>query len=1109
MTEKRAAGGWDLERLTRGGEWLLEANAGTGKTYNLVSLCLHLVEEQGRGIEQLLVVTFTRAAAAELQQRIGERLRQRLEQIGSSAQQADKAARLRTALERLDEAAICTIDAFYYRLCKEYAFELGLPFDLPPAKANQDNLRRACQAWWPLHQDAGSIEQFARCSISDPDSLASKLGQWRMHCAGELRFQPAQSEEEMLKRMKNRQAKEAKVQEAKVSREEAGLLQQLLSSADDEIRMLERQRINRGSVANFSDFQSLLQEQVCGKGERAQRLQQRLRNRWQAVLVDEAQDNNAAQFAIFCSLFVVAAGGDEKQQNTLIFVGDPKQAIYSFRGGDVYAWEQVRVRLLDDTLPPPLIDNWRSVPAQVGAVNAVFGDAQKLFGAVTQGATPPLFVPSRSAADADPFSLWVDGVCVDGLKMKTLSAPEGMPVDERRRAAAEACSFSIKKLLQQSQAVLVSHQQIRPLRAGDIAVLTRTNRQAELVAEELRRRNIACCLRSTLPVLKTPETFWLLTLMRALEDSAQHRLLRAALATPLLGGLGRDEEEVKAASARFREYGQVWRQQGFFAALMMLLAREQVPQRVLEQNGGARTLTNLLHIAELLAKHEQDYPYPSALLRCMQAMMQGAGVEEHELRLETDENLVQLATVHASKGLEYPLVFLPFLWNEGGNKKLPPMHSRDAKMKPCLDADLQRDTSAKDESKEESKEEAGRLLYVALTRAVSYTEAIWSELDYTAEVKEIVDLAASSDGTLPKAKREKMAKQVAQQLKGEIRALRRRHFVLEQQRKNLPRVLSAEQADAATRSKEESVAVADSGFALPFARKVEQSWRMYSYSSIASPAAATLAHRVAGGLEERVERPDYDGESVATGGDGTEEAVGIFAFPRGAHTGTFFHLALEDMVKHRRMQQLPRELTKLARDGLGTAQLPDSLAPVAAQALYDLVHAVFPDGDYCLADLPVGEHQALLFSELEFEFPLAAGWQRVLADYGFAPSEREGFHPGFMKGFIDLVWCKDGCYYLGDLKSNWLGDDAASYGTAALGVAAVQHGYDLQMALYSLALHRHLSLCLPGYDYEQHFGGGYLLFLRGCKAGESSGIWTFRPTAEQMRALDEGIGSRG
>ena len=1189
------------------GTTLIEASAGTGKTWNLCGLVLRLLLEQGLALPQILVVTFTKAATAELRARIRARIAQTLDGLDDppgglagadpfvatllgalrrrGLEDETMRRRLQLALQTFDETSIFTIHGFCQRALAEAPFAAALPLSgelgaddaelrqqvvndfwrrhvlapsaqaqaLPPALAAHLLERRDTPARWagllqrrvarPL---ARAIWPEAPPPAADAAALAARFAAlqtlWRQEAQAIVALvaaalprlpanvykpatlaQAAQGWEllllasgadsanfrlpklDLLTRTRLRAKKgHAAIQThpffdladellalaaqrwTSLEAQRLRLLRALLEEGPAALRALKR----RQRVMAFDDLLHDLHERLVGPGGTL--LAAALRARWPVALIDEFQDTDPLQWAIFDTLHGAAGA-------PLLLLGDPKQAIYSFRHADLHTYLQARGRA---QALRSLTENQRSTPGLLAALNALFGrqaDAFALPGLdylpVQAGAKPrPGFV-DRSEARA-PLQLW--------------SLPrddEGLPLakHEARAMAAQAVAGEIARLLAAARRGEVEHGG-RPLTAGDLAVLVRTHAEGARMRRALAAMGVGCAELSQADVHRSVDAEELERVLAAMLAPRHDGALRAALATGLMGldaaaieALAHDEAALLGHASRFAAYREAWVRQGVGPMLRRWLQQEQVAPRMLQREDGERRLTNLLHLAERLHEAAAQHAAPEALLRWLQAQRRhGGDSEAAQLRLESDRDLVAIVTIHKSKGLEYPLVFCPFLWDGGLGRGetlcagveyhdehgAAVMDFRPDAASPEVKAQLQRERAA----------ERVRLIYVALTRAVQrcylvvgpYRSGNSSAQAGAAPLNRL--LAGGCKALEPDridAAWAAFAAEAAPQVG--LQAL------------PLPRVQALPP----------QVVAPASLAALPAPAERAPSWVLGSFSGLVR------------GLRHESAARDHDdllpapGGATVGDGAGTAGASGplddddILAFPRGPEAGECLHALFERAdfgdpaswpaaaVHALRLhpqpradaaaaQGQPRRLLRLLRDVLHTPLAPGlELAQVSAARR--LVEWEF--------NLPVGRlSPAALSATLarhDFALPLPA----------FAPLQ------GFLRGFVDLAFEHDGRWYIVDWKSNHLGDTAADYAGRALADAVHGHGYGLQALLYALALHRHLRRRLPGYDAARDFGGALLLFVRGVRPGWRTedggpcGVFRLQPDAALLEAL--------
>jgi exodeoxyribonuclease V beta subunit len=517
--------------------------------------------------------------------------------------------------------------------------------------------------------------------------------------------------------------------------------------------------------------------------------------------------------------------------------------------------------------------------------------------------------------------------------------------------------------------------------------------------------------------------------------------------------------------------------------LRAFLERHDVMCRLLEYRDGERRVTNLLHLAERLHCQGETRGV-GGLIAWLAAKRSapGSGDEEELLRLESDENLVKILTVHVAKGLEFPLVFCPFLWDGGlRSAKDDPVafHDPSGACRPALEFGSDAGSSARVQAMREERAESLRLLYVALTRAKYRCWMVWGHIN-EAETSAPAWLFHPGRAKLdPKTMRADLER-LAASSEGTIRV------------SDLEPAKSVPFAAAdRSRSKLE---------ARSFDRPLLDSRRVTSFTG--------LAH------DRAIEAPDYD---AADRPEAPELATGrrnIFAFPRGAHAGKclhaiFEHVDFERCARPELERIVARDLVLHGFDDEWTGTVADMMEAVLATPL---------DRERTLR--LSGVSRARRLDELEFYYPIAElsgrGVRDVLLAWGFPDEIRQRIgaltfstKQGYMRGFIDLVFEHDGRFYLADYKSNWLGATRDAYRRPQLEKAMGREAYYLQYLVYCVALHRYLAVRVAGYRYERHFGGVRYLFLRGMRpeTGIECGVYADLPAEGLIRELDDYLGS--
>jgi exodeoxyribonuclease V beta subunit len=1190
---------FDLLNSPLGGSNLIEASAGTGKTYTITGLFLRLVLEKNLSVRDILVVTFTEAATGELRDRIRSKLREALIVFSKGRgddpfmggllerheDPEDASTRLREALYDFDQAAIFTIHGFCRRMLYEKAFESGSLFDteLDPDQGEMERgiiddfwrrhlyeapplfvkyaLKRGftperlfplVSGWGsrpdiriipkiPLPDDSSpegvfrealdevrgawepARESVARILMGDEGLNRNRYGKEKIPiwidamdaCAASGGDDPFLfkgfekfTASELVRGVKKghappehpffesceRLGQAREILEKVYSRRLLRLKQELFTYAREELS----RRKGEKNIQSFDDLLTRLEGALKREGGKG--LSGAIRGIFRAALIDEFQDTDPVQYAIFKEVF----GSGE---SILFLIGDPKQAIYSFRGADIFAYMEASG---DVGSRYTLGENWRSEPDLIAATNTIFSNREAPFVYDTIR-----FRPSSPAAARDQEFLSIDG---DGeasfhlwfMDARKFAEPgKAISKTRAREIIPRAVAAEISRLLllgRQGRALIGT----RPLREGDVAVLARTNAEAVLVQDALSALRISAVLYTTGNLFDSHEALETERVLAALAEPGKDALLRAALATDMMGSSGEgldaltgDAEAWEASFVRFREYHDLWRERGFIRMFRHLLSREKILPRLMSLPGGERRCTNVLHLSEVLHHRSvEGKPNMPGLLKWLSEQREGGtpGREEHPLRLERDENAVKLVTIHRSKGLEYPVVFCPFLWEGSrvrGQGDPFVFHDQGDRMRLTLDLGSEEADKNRGLAEKERLAENLRLFYVALTRAKCRCYMVWgrfNEGDTSApaylfhpsgsgEGRDIVRETGDGFKTLDD---EELLRGLEMIEAGAGKSLKVSQF---------PEGRGREVGPPAERSPELTFRT--------FGGRIERQWRITSFSSLVSGhlRGPETADR------DRID-PGWDVREPVV----EEEPAGVFAFPRGTRAGTLFH----DILEHLDFQEKdPSSIDRLVAEKLRAYGFQPSWEETVRRML-DRVLSVPLDpegGNSRLSGIPGRDR----LNELEFYFPLKGvspeRLRRIIGENG-GPDlpaeipeslERLDFSPvkGFMKGFIDLVFGYRGRFYLVDWKSNYLGSMVEDYGRKGLAAAMEEGLYTLQYLIYATALNLYLKLRIPNYRYDTHFGCVYYIFLRGVDPdrGPEYGIYRTRPSEKLIRAL--------
>ncbi|AKD37363.1 exodeoxyribonuclease V subunit beta [Pasteurella multocida subsp. multocida OH4807] len=1199
---------------------LIEASAGTGKTYTIGSLYLRLLLQAGSScfsrplsVEEILVVTFTDAATEELKGRIRERIHQAKQAFiaykteGITALQEDHfllelcrtiqdidvaIQRLNQAEQTMDLAAIYTIHGFCRRMLMQYAFNSGIHFNLVLVKDEQALLERFIREFWREHfySQPFDIANYLHHTLGSPDAVFKKLkshishqleanmtqNRWlhvplqtflmeqiapQQQAIQTLKQEWLQHEAELKHLVFNELEKTYQKGEAKALKrttfkknlvpnwfEKIHLWASstvMTSLPDTLIKYFSQQALNKyadeGGIPlshpvfkrvdnviestreqtqnekillyhylrgvqqklieykqhhvekNFDDLLRLLKQALYT--EQGEELAQFIRLQYPFAMIDEFQDTDAQQYQIFSKIYIHPT----PLESGFIMIGDPKQAIYKFRGADIFTYfkaaEQANARFTLGT-------NWRSEQHLVKVVNGLFDFSDNLpflyqqiqFQPVTARPDQAKFVLNHQTEPA--LRCYVGDL---GVSNKELSGVQ-------KQKLAEVCAISIQNWLQsavENQAIFHGVKDTFPLAAERIAVLVRNGWEADLVSQALQKLGIASVyLSDRSNVFDCVEAKELALILTACLNPFSERHILNAIATRIFSLTTREISEIKQDEQRwtniverFVYYQRIWQWQGILAMLHCLYLEEKITEKLLGTTGGERKTTDLLHLAELLQEASRLNDSPASLLRWFEKQIQGEDRQEgQQIRLESERQLVKIVTIHKSKGLEYDLVWLPFIANTlKEDKCIIQTYYDETQQRVLWDLDAQHD----DEIQREQRAEDMRLFYVALTRAkyqvvMALPETFlteWSALQY------VLTQGRMDNSDVRSVLADFQQRMAAQQVEIAIDNFEQ----LQPTTLQLP-------------SDSINLACAE------FTGKIEQNWQVTSFSAITALHERSKQFKVyeqaekdealtavLGLRDDELEYADeQDGDEPVQLVEGYEKGYSPFDFPAGAKIGRVLHRYFElhdfnQPVSREALIQLCQQL-QLEPEWVDTLQtwftdiLNTPLCPYIPLKLSDL------STSNCLKELAFYLRLDNVLSAQKFNQLLQQ--HDFLSEQLQFPSIKHDI-TGMMRGFIDLVFRHQGYYYLLDYKSNKLGGSFSDYTPAKLDIAMREQHYDWQYLFYTVALHRYLKQRDPAYDYQTHFGGVIYTFLRGMNGHGEYGVYFNKPDFQLIEALEE------
>ena len=1193
---------------------LIEASAGTGKTYTIEGLFLRLVLEKRLRVDQILVVTFTIAATEELKGRIRAKLLQAekafytgtsndhllMDILKSHTDHRAAVDLIHAALVEFDKASIFTIHGFCARILFEHAFETGNLFDTELITDQTELIREVAEDYWrknfynaPLEfisfftkkiRGPGYFWQLMRKiraaeinivpQISEPPlntlpafraAFQHLNDQWteaRPTVIQALRdpalsgtqygsLRPAENAAGLTKRdIKIRAMVDAMDKYAApnsagfplfkgfekftarglnqaarknqsppshdffvtcddVYRNAAGLEEELenyfvylKSELFDYATVELRERKSQKNIQFFDDLLVLVKQALSAQNSNP--LADAIRQRYKAALVDEFQDTDSVQYNIFSRLFAA-------KDSLLFMIGDPKQAIYSFRGADIFSYIQAARHA---GAKFTLTENWRSEPFLITAVNTIFSNMKNPFlfkeipfDAARPGGKPPIGPKENKA----PLRIWYLDSRNHSEKDKPISKSEAT------RLIAAALAEEICRIVTTES---------EPWHPGDMAVLVRTNRQAQMVKAQLTAKGLPSVLYSSGNIFDSHEAMEVEKILLSISEPDNPAHLKAALAMDMMGAKGADLVSAQLEThqwekrlATIREYFQVWQRFGFMRMFRMVLARENIRQRLLSFADGERRLTNVLHLAEII--HQESTQRNLGITGVLKWLAEqrdphSPRLEEHQLRLESDEKAVKIVTIHKSKGLEYPVVFCPYGW-EGSFLRAPEIIFHQADEDRSLTLDLGSDAHDFNavRAQNELLAENIRLLYVALTRAKYICYLVWGRIN-TAESSALAYLLHPSDRLQLDYSSEDLVAELKRHVGGksdEDRMADLNQLV----KKSQGSIEVIAMPGPSDRNFFEQPDAAEALAAKQFAGKIDRTREVSSYSSL-------ISRRISD-----VDLPDRDAvadlfKHLADSDRSEEWSVprppgehdDIFTFPKGSRTGNFFH----DLFEHLDYTgSSARDISRAVQNLLPTYGFDGTWQHIVSETISHVLNVPLRAEAQNLTLSSLASKNRI--NEMEFYFPLNAITPKTLqslfrrhgsidakADF---PGRLEElvFSPagGFMKGYIDLVFRHQDQFYLVDWKSNYLGPTIDDYRQDVLYRTMQENYYILQYHLYVVALCQYLRLRESGFRYESDFGGVFYIFIRGIDSRRDPefGIYHDLPHSDFINALGKAL----
>ncbi len=1187
---------------------LIEAGAGTGKTYTIESLFIRLIIENNLTVDQILVVTFTKAATEELRERVRNKLVKAKEAftkgessdnlIDSLCKKYDDHALARELINKalidFNEASIFTIHGFCARILSENSFETDSFFDTELVTDQTDLIQEVAEDFWRIYFYNAEPEfiTYSVKKLKGPDFFSKLLSKQVSSCKNIIPSTDKPGFENLLYNYRNLIQRIRSIWSVSkndisdllhdpalkgniygsVATDDSGfsardrkifslfsLMEELLderssgfplfdkfeyftaekinksvkakqkppehdlfyicdelaeknteieSEFDKYILHLKREflryaeselakRKKRRNIQYYEDLLTRVRDALVNSSD-SHDLAIRIRLKYKAALIDEFQDTDPVQYEIFSNLF-------DSSESVLFIIGDPKQAIYSFRGADIFSYINAASKAGTKST---LTENWRSVPGLIDGVNALFSDLTNpyifddiaFFKGVSGYADE---YKDKDVSTHAPLTLWhlFSGEYSENNKSITKDVAENV--------ISESVASEVLRLLKRDKGMEAS------VRAGDIAILVRTNNQAQRVKISLSKRRIPSVIYSIDNVFDSHEAMELERFLEAVSDPSNMKNIRSALVTDIFGISGEDLDIAGQDPliwdkhlALFSECHYLWNRRGFISMFRHFMTQKRVKERLVMFHNGERRITNLLHLSEILHKVSvEKKPGLTGLVRWLSEQREASRerLEEHLLRLESDDDAVKIVTIHKSKGLEFPVVFCPFNWG-GSEVSDKEIIFHDESNERNLVLDLGRNEKSLSAARKELLSENIRLLYVALTRAKKRCYLVWGRINSaeTSAMAYIFHYARNNEHFADE--------DIVTALKGYFNG-RKNSELLDDLKMLEKRAEGAIDVSVLPSSVDGQYDFYEGDmeqlFSRNFTGKIYDAFKISSYSSLAAggPASHDIRDIDAGtGFAFK----DYPEQNQQSG------MPDIFSFPRGARAGIFFHDLFEQIDfsypgAGAREEIVAGKLREYGFEAIWKTTVCDMINRILDAPLYAKAMTIKLSG----------VDKASRVNEMEFYFPLKmiapVTIKKVFRDYGKvvvnddhpAWIENLAFSPskGFMKGYMDMVFCHEGRFFLVDWKSNYLGNSLTHYGESNINEVMERESYILQYHLYVLALHQYLRLKTSGYNYEDSFGGVFYIFMRGVDDPKTrrTGIFYDLPDISLINGLGEAL----
>ena len=1181
---------------------LVQASAGTGKTYTITSLFTRLVCE-GYFVDSILVVTFTEAAAGELKHRIRNKLVFALnlfENInkhkhyenddfasylfkGSKHDIAIKKSRIKTAIACFDEASIMTIHSFCLQILKENAFESRTFFNVKLTSDSLSIIREIVLDFTSI--EINNLDPFfltfltfkkfhtknfipiLKKVLSRPlikilpqnilfQDVSQKYKEISLKISNILKHQEQDiiniflTHKGINKRSYNKNNVKKWIDKAKYDALKSNHIFNMTEKGDSlykftcsrlshknkknidvpkheffnlcekilklsnileknilaiklkfinfAVKELKKQKENL-RIYFFDDLINSLANALEGKQGKI--LLSQIRKKYLAGLIDEFQDTDQRQYFIFSKIF------SNDSLSPFFMIGDPKQAIYGFRGGDIFAYlkacKDAKKRVYT------LRENWRSDPLLVNSVNKLFLKKHNPF-IFKDIEFYPVQTPESAENRLIKNNKKASSLQILFINSKNQDTNQEQNIDKDKQGFIKKTWLEKNIPLITAQDIaglLLSNHQLKKekllqkIMPQDIAVLVRTNIQAENINKTLGKLGIPSYLLKTSSVFDSKEADDIADFLCAVLEPENLGFLRASLTSNLFGFLGndifnlnQDKDSLNKLQELFRSFKDIWEQKSFSIMIQKMFHSNKALSET-KDCINQRSLTNYYHIAELISQAELlNHFSPILLLKWFINQQIPEMREEYsdELRLKSDQKGVAIVTIHKSKGLEYPIVYLPYMW-EGNSNLLKQDYAffHDHNNMETLDLGSEKKEFSKKQALLEEQAENTRILYVAITRAASFCKIFWGcfkSVENSALGKILHNNGDFSEKIMMNDIRQ-LQQQTNNNITLEIYEPLTNSLFLDNLNKKKEKLKNKK-----------------------FTMDIVQDWRFSSFSQIsAAPEISTIKNTMKNDFFDKTNNINLLDKEIKNL-SGLNSNITLIDFPKGADAGDFFHNIFENLDFQAKEDEIINVIEfNLIKFGFKK----DKWINYIKKAVLEIINTQFLKdySDFSLRQIKNNYR----FNEMEFLFPFKSISKQVFANvfkkYMNNPVadiyaqkilnlELNSFK-GYMKGFIDLVFRFKNKWYIVDYKSNFLGNIYKDYSIDNINSAMMEHHYFLQYHIYVIALHKYLKFRIKDYNYNTDFGGVLYLFIRGMhpKCEKDFGIFYDKPSFALIEKL--------